>query len=154
MVKRGAAAVDVADRLPRRHIGRGKGIGRALKYSTFRYIMIGESSRKAVHVTVEGIRGSSDRSVLVLTSLAGGPKHGYGLIKDIEAFAGVRLGPGTLYGCLAKLEQAGLVEAMPSEDRRHPYRITAAGLEAVRVRLTESARIAKFGLRRVAGALS
>ncbi len=40
-------------------------------------------------MTTHGIRGSSDRSVLVLTSLAGGPKHGYALIKDIEEFAGV-----------------------------------------------------------------
>jgi DNA-binding PadR family transcriptional regulator len=107
-----------------------------------------------VLVTVEGIRGSSDRSVLVLTSLAGGPKHGYALIKDIEGFAGVKLGPGTLYGCLAKLEQAGLVEALPAEDRRHPYRITASGLEAVKERLVESARIAELGLDRVAGAMS
>jgi DNA-binding PadR family transcriptional regulator len=104
-------------------------------------------------MTVEGIRGSSDRSVLVLTSLAGGPKHGYALIKDIEGFAGLRLGPGTLYGCIAKLEKAGLVEALASEDRRHPYRITASGLEAVKERLAESARIAEIGLRRVAGAM-
>lgn len=105
-------------------------------------------------MTAEGIRGSSDRSILVLTSLAGGPKHGYALIKDIEGFAGVKLGPGTLYGCLAKLEQAGLVQALPADDRRHPYRITASGLEALRDRLSESARIARVGLRRVAGALS
>jgi DNA-binding PadR family transcriptional regulator len=104
-------------------------------------------------MTAEGIRGSSDRSILVLTSLAGGPKHGYALIKDIEDFAGVKLGPGTLYGCLAKLEQAGLVEALPSEARRHPYRITPSGISAVETRLSESARIAKLGLRRIAGAL-
>ena len=103
-------------------------------------------------MTADGIRGSSDRSILVLTSLTGGPKHGYALIKDIEDFAGVRLGPGTLYGCLAKLEQAGLVEALPSEARRHPYRITPSGILAVEKRLSESARIAKVGLRRIAGA--
>jgi DNA-binding PadR family transcriptional regulator len=106
-----------------------------------------------VAMTVGGIRGSSDRSVLVLTSLAGGPKHGYALIKDVESFAGIKLGPGTLYGCLAKLEQAGLVEALPSEDRRHPYRITASGIEIVKERLVESARIAEIGLRRIAGAV-
>jgi DNA-binding PadR family transcriptional regulator len=105
-------------------------------------------------VTTEGIRGSSDRSILVLTSLAGGPKHGYSLIKDIEEFAGVTLGPGTLYGCLSKLEKAGLIEPLPAEDRRHPYRITSAGLAAVHERLTESARIAKVGLKRIAGAMS
>jgi len=54
-------------------------------------------------MTLERIRGSSDRSVLVLTSLAGGPKHGYALIKDIEGFASIKPGPGTLYACIAKL---------------------------------------------------
>ena len=88
----------------------------------------------------------------MLTSLAGGPKHGYALIKDIEGFAGVRLGPGTLYGCLSKLEAAGLIEALPSEDRRLPYRITAAGLQLLREELTRSARIAEVGLGRAAWA--
>jgi DNA-binding PadR family transcriptional regulator len=102
-------------------------------------------------VSVEGIRGSSDRSVLVLTSLAGGPKHGYALIKDIEAFSGVKMGPGTLYGCLSKLEEAGLIEPLPTEDRRHPYRITAQGSATLGVRLSESARVARLGLKRLAG---
>jgi len=102
-------------------------------------------------VTSMGLRGSSDRSILVLTSLAGGPKHGYALIKDIEDLAGVHLGPGSLYGCLTKLEEAGLVEALPSEDRRRPYRLTAGGRAALRDRLTESARIARVGLARIAG---
>jgi DNA-binding PadR family transcriptional regulator len=105
-------------------------------------------------MTRDSARGSSDRSILVLTSLADGPKHGYALIKDIEGFAGVRLGAGTLYGALAKLEQAGLVEALPAEARRHPYRITAAGREYLRGRLSQSARIAEVGLRRIAAAWS
>jgi DNA-binding PadR family transcriptional regulator len=90
---------------------------------------------------------------LILTSLAGSSKHGYALIKDIEEFAGVKLGAGTLYGALAGLERAGLVEALPAEDRRHPYRITAAGREHLRVRLSEAARIAQVGLGRIAEAL-
>jgi DNA-binding PadR family transcriptional regulator len=105
-------------------------------------------------MTAEGIRGSSDRSVLILTSLAGGPKHGYALVKDIERFASVKLGPGTLYSCLSTLERAGLVEPLPAEDRRHPYRITASGLDSLRERLVASARITKVGLRRIAGAAS
>jgi DNA-binding PadR family transcriptional regulator len=100
-------------------------------------------------VTRDLIRGSSDRSVLILTSLADEPKHGYALIKDIEDFAGIKLGAGTLYGALAMLEKAGLVEALPAEDRRRPYRITAAGREQLRTRLLEAARIAEVGLRRI-----
>jgi DNA-binding PadR family transcriptional regulator len=101
-------------------------------------------------VTRDSIRGSSDRSILVLTSLADGPKHGYALIKDIADFAGVKLGAGTLYGALAQLERAGLVEALPADERRHPYQITQAGQEHLRQRLSESARIAEIGLRRIA----
>ncbi len=96
--------------------------------------------------------GLLDRSLLVLTSLAGGPKHGYALIKDVEGFAGVRLGPGTLYGCLSKLEASGLVEALPAEERRHPYRATATGLEVLRQELARSVKVAQVGLGRVATA--
>ena len=101
-------------------------------------------------MTRDSIRGSSDRSVLILTSLAGSPKHGYALVKDIEEFAGVKLGAGTLYSALAKLEQAGLVAALPEQDRRRPYEITPAGREQLRERLSEAARIAAVGLRRIA----
>ena len=104
-------------------------------------------------MSIDGIRGSSDRSVLVLTSLASGAKHGYALIKDIEEFAGVKMGPGTLYGCLAKLETAGLIEPLPAQDRRHPYRITETGALMLTERLNESARIARIGLKRLAGAM-
>jgi DNA-binding PadR family transcriptional regulator len=92
--------------------------------------------------------------VLILTSLAEGPKHGYVLIKDIEAFAGVRLGPGTLYGCLGSLEDAGLIEALPAVERRLPYRITSAGAEILRARLEETATIARTGLTRLKGQLA
>jgi DNA-binding PadR family transcriptional regulator len=89
--------------------------------------------------------------VLVLTSLASGPKHGYALIQDVRDFAGVRLGPGTLYGCLSKLEATGLIEALPAQARRHPYRITARGLEVLQRQLSEFAHVAKIGLGRIAG---
>ncbi len=91
----------------------------------------------------------SQRSVLILTSLAGGPKHGYGLIKDIEQFAGVTLGPGTLYGVLARLEQAGFVKALPSEGRRYPYQVTPAGTAALTERLVRDERISRVGLERI-----
>ncbi len=67
-------------------------------------------------------------------SLAGGAKHGHALLKDIEEFAGVKLGPGALYGAITRLEERGLIEALESDDRRRPYQITAAGSQA----LTES----------------
>ena len=59
-------------------------------------------------------RGWSDPSLLVLSSLAGGEKHGYAMVADIEAMAGVQLGPGTLYGALSRLESQGLIEPVGS----------------------------------------
>ena len=85
----------------------------------------------------------------MLTSLAGGPKHGYALIKDVEQFAGVTLGPGTLYGALARLEGAGLVRALPAEERRHPYEITAPGSAALADHLRRDQTIARVGLARL-----
>ena len=89
-------------------------------------------------------------ATLILSSLAGGPKHGYGLTADIEGFAGVRLQPGTLYGALTRLEKQGLIESLEAEGRRLPYRLTDEGGAALHAHLTAQAQTAKFGLRRLA----
>jgi DNA-binding PadR family transcriptional regulator len=100
-----------------------------------------------------GLGRFADPAVLILSSLAGGEKHGYALIKDIEVFADVTLGPGTLYGALSRLEERGLVEALAARDRRRPYRLTAAGATALRGYLNHARAVADVGLRRlVAGA--
>jgi DNA-binding PadR family transcriptional regulator len=70
---------------------------------------------------------ASDPTLLVLASLADGEKHGYGMMTDIAEFAGVKLGPGTLYGAIARLEARGFIKGMASDERRQPYRLTAAG---------------------------
>ena len=69
----------------------------------------------------------SDPALLILSSLADGSKHGYAMISDIESLAGVRLGPGTLYGAIGRLEEDGMIRALrPVEDRK-PYEITGVG---------------------------
>ena len=92
----------------------------------------------------------SEPALLILVSLAEGPRHGYAMTDDIEAIAGVRLGPGTLYGALARLESRGLIEPMKSEDRRNPYRLTAVGERALRARLDSMMAVARTGQRRLA----
>jgi DNA-binding PadR family transcriptional regulator len=69
----------------------------------------------------------SDPTLLVLSSLAGGDKHGYAMMQDIEAFAGTRLGPGTLYGAITRLERRGWIRPVGAHDRRQQYTITSAG---------------------------
>ncbi len=94
----------------------------------------------------------NDPPVLILTSLASGPKHGYALQKDIEAFAGTSLGPGTLYGAISRLEERGLIEPAGEAGRRRPYRITAAGEEALAETLAELRTIVDEGTARLTGA--
>jgi DNA-binding PadR family transcriptional regulator len=91
----------------------------------------------------------SDPSLLVLSSLAGGEKHGYAMVADIERMAGVHLGPGTLYGALSRLESQGLIEPVEAEGRRRPYRMTGAGAELLEQRLRTIASVAETGLTRL-----
>jgi DNA-binding PadR family transcriptional regulator len=84
-----------------------------------------------------------------MTSLADGPKHGYAITTDVEDFAGVRLGPGTLYGALSRLEAKGLIEALPTDDRRRPYRLTAEGSATLEQELQKLKSVTTRGLARL-----
>jgi DNA-binding PadR family transcriptional regulator len=92
----------------------------------------------------------AEPAVLILVSLADGPKHGYAITEDIAGFAGVRFGPGSLYGAIARLESRGLIEALDTDDRRNPYRLTAIGERALRARLASIQAVTKVGQRRLA----
>jgi DNA-binding PadR family transcriptional regulator len=96
-----------------------------------------------------GLRRPNDPPVLILTSLAAGPRHGHALAKDIEDFAGVRLGPGALYGAITRLVERGLIEPAGDEDRRRPYRITADGSAALADAVSDMQRIAGVGAARL-----
>jgi DNA-binding PadR family transcriptional regulator len=102
------------------------------------------SSRRA-----SGLNRPNDPPLLILVSLADGPKHGHALAKDIEAFAGVTLGPGTLYGAITRLEERGLIEPLGSEDRRRPYQITPPGSAALAGALADLRRVTNVGLARL-----
>ena len=99
----------------------------------------------------EGQGQYSDPPLLVLASLASGPKHGHAMIEDIASLCGTRLGPGTLYGAIGRLEQAGWIEPLAPEERRRPYRITSAGLKVLRARLATLQRFTTAGLERLEG---
>jgi len=94
----------------------------------------------------------SEPAMLILISLADGDKHGYAMTEDIATVAGVRLGPGTLYGAIARLESRGMIEPLKSEDRRNPYRLTALGEKALKVRLATLEAVTRVGQRRLARA--
>jgi DNA-binding PadR family transcriptional regulator len=94
----------------------------------------------------------AEPALLILVSLADGPKHGYAMTEDIASFAGVRFGPGSMYGAIARLESHRLIEALAAEDRRNPYQLTAVGEKALRARLASMLAVAKVGQKRLATA--
>ena len=78
-------------------------------------------------------RGMQEATFLILTALAGGAQHGYGIIADVEEISErqVRLKAGTLYAALDRLRDDGLIEVdreeiVDSRLRRY-YRLTAGG---------------------------
>ena len=92
----------------------------------------------------------SEPATLVLIALADGPKHGYAMQDDIAALTGARPGPGTLYGAIRRLEEGGLIAALPERERRKPYELTDAGRRVLQAELQRMRQLAKTGLRRLA----
>jgi DNA-binding PadR family transcriptional regulator len=91
----------------------------------------------------------AEPALLILVSLSDGPKHGYAIMTDVEAGTGRPMGPGTLYAALARLEERGLIEALPTVDRRRPYRLTAVGAGVLAEQLRDLAEFAQLGLERL-----
>src|SRR5215468_973438 len=78
--------------------------------------------------------------LLILTSLADEPRHGYALIKDIEVLSHgrVRLSTGTLYGAIRRLLEAEWIEEFDQEDTsrdKQAYRLTAEGRKVLQAEL-------------------
>lgn len=91
----------------------------------------------------------NDPTLLVLVSLAAGPRHGHAILLDVADFASLRMGPGTLYGAISRLEEEGLIEAMPLDGRRRPYRLTRLGRSELRRRLDGLSAAVGVGRRRL-----
>jgi len=91
----------------------------------------------------------TDPTLLVLASLADGDKHGYAMMEDIQRFAAVRLGPGTLYGAITRLEERGWIRPVSSDDRRQPYRITGAGREYLEEQVESLDRVLRIAAKRL-----
>ena len=94
----------------------------------------------------------SEPALFILISLADGPKHGYAMTLDIESLSGHKPGPGTLYGALARLEARKWIEPLAADDRRRPYRLTAAGQRVLRHRLHSLQALARVGRSRLSEA--
>ncbi|HEX4169189.1 MAG TPA: PadR family transcriptional regulator [Bryobacteraceae bacterium] len=92
---------------------------------------------------------SGDPEILILASLAEGPKHGYAIMLDVNAFAGVELGPGTLYSAITRLVERSWIKPGAERGRQRPYRLTAAGMQHLAEQLKQMRRVSKIGLGRL-----
>ena len=99
---------------------------------------------------VGGLGNFTEQALLVLASLAAGPKHGYAIASDVRALTGIIIGPGTLYVVIARLERQGWVRRLPADGRRQPYALTIAGAEALRAESSQLQTLAETLVRRAA----
>src|SRR5262245_45080038 len=97
-----------------------------------------------------GLGRCSEPALYILSSLADGPRHGYAMPRRSGTLAGRSRGPGTVYGAVARLEARRWIEALPAQDRRRPYRLTAAGQRVLRHRLESLRAVARIGRARLA----
>lgn len=91
----------------------------------------------------------SEPSLLVLISLAEENRHGYAIMEDIERNYDIKLGPGTLYGAISRLEKAGYISVLESEDRKKPYKLTDAGHQFLTEQIREIQKVTTIGLKRL-----
>ena len=91
----------------------------------------------------------SNPTLLVLASLAESDKHGYAIMEDIQSFAGVRLGPGTLYGAITRLEERGWIRPVRTSGRRQPYSLTALGKQHLAKQLAALNKVMEIGEHRL-----
>ncbi|HBW19041.1 MAG TPA: PadR family transcriptional regulator [Actinobacteria bacterium] len=105
-----------------------------------------------VHGKFDDLGRFADPSVLILTSLSGGPKHGYAIMTDVAAFSEVSMEPGTLYGALSRLEKRGWIRPLDTDERRRPYEITAAGQAVLAEQLKTMQQVVRTATRRTATA--
>src|SRR5580658_5634042 len=106
---------------------------------------------KQVHSTES--KPLTEPVLLILTSLADQPRHGYALIKDIEELSGgrVRLSTGTLFGALRRLLEDGWIERFEQEDtarQKQAYRLTAAGRRQLQFELQRMKQLTRAGFAR------
>ena len=103
----------------------------------------------------------------ILLALTTGDKHGYAIMKEVEAFTSgaVKMGPGTLYGAVRQMLKIGLIEEASErpdpdldDERRRYYRLTSLGIrtldaEVARIeQLARTARTRRRGAMRTPGA--
>ncbi|PDY77404.1 PadR family transcriptional regulator [Bacillus cereus] len=98
---------------------------------------------------MSSIERFSEPTLFILISLAEGNKHGYAIMEDIENSYNIKIGPGTLYGAISRMENRKLIEAISTTERKKPYQITSEGREYLQEKLREIESVTKLGFKRL-----
>src|SRR5690625_4386494 len=91
----------------------------------------------------------SDPAAFILIRLAEENCHGYAIMEDIEENYDVKLRPGTLYGAISRLEKAGYISAVKSQDRKKPYKLTEEGQIYLTEQIKEIQKVTNIGMKRL-----
>ncbi|ALX48766.1 PadR family transcriptional regulator [Lentibacillus amyloliquefaciens] len=91
----------------------------------------------------------TEPSLLILISLAEENRHGYAIMEDIEKNYDIKLGPGTLYGAISRLQKAGYISALETQDRKKPYKLTEEGQVYLSNQIKEIQKVTTLGLKRL-----
>ncbi|WP_240377160.1 PadR family transcriptional regulator [Bacillus piscicola] len=91
----------------------------------------------------------SEPTLFILISLAEQNRHGYAIMEDIQKNYDVKLGPGTLYGAISRLEKAGYIIAIETQDRKKPYKLTGEGQIYLTEQIKEIQKITNIGMKRL-----
>ena len=97
--------------------------------------------------------------MLILLSLAGQPRHGYSILKDIEHMSDGRvvLSTGTLYGALRRLLDDAWIERIEEEDSsrgRQAYRLTSRGRKSLQLEVGRMKHLTRLANLRVGSKLA
>jgi DNA-binding PadR family transcriptional regulator len=88
--------------------------------------------------------------LLILISLADGPKHGYAIMQDVESLTGWSMRAGTLYGALARMDRRRWIEEIQTVDyRRRPYALTRFGQAELTRQLAVLNNLTRAGCARI-----
>lgn len=109
----------------------------------------------SVRSSADTRRSLSPTVVYLLIALSDGARHGYAIKQEVEARSdgAVRLGPGTLYEAIGRLQDNGLIRetaaaadpANGQQAQRRYYMLTARGRRALRDELEQLGRLVDYG---------
>lgn len=83
------------------------------------------------------------------------PRHGYGIMQHVEEITAgrIKIGPGTIYGTLSKLEKENLIVQDEEIDRKKIFRLSKDGRRVIELEITRLKELFDNGMKEMGGAI-